>query len=240
MAPHGAALHAFFAGDTEAQLIVRRDDGLEIPLPVSHFFRDASQFTGIDNAALEHCRGHVLDVGAGTGLHSLVLQEKGLSVTSIDTSPQAVEIMEQRGVRDARCIDIFGFQGGPFRTILMMGHGIGMVETITGLDRFLTHAHSLLAEDGRLLLDSLDVRTTDDPSNLTYLEANRRAGRYVGEVRLEFEFREKRGPPCGWLHVDASTLKERAEALGWHCEVILQEPSGDYLAQLIRRVGGRE
>ena len=94
MDPQGMAMLAFFDGDTDAELSVRRDDGLEESIPVSRFFRDASEFTPIENAALDLCRGLVLDVGAGSGLHSLVLQEKGLPVTSIDISPHAVEIIK--------------------------------------------------------------------------------------------------------------------------------------------------
>jgi SAM-dependent methyltransferase len=234
MDPHGTAMLAFFHGDTNAELSVRRDDGLEDSIPVRRFFRDASEFTAIEKAVLDRCRGHVLDVGAGSGLHSMVLQEKGRPVTSIDISPHAVEIMIKRGVEDAHCADVFEFQGGPFDTILLLGRGIGMVETIAGLDRFLTHVQGLVSKDGQVLLDSVDVRATDDPRHLAYHESNRKAGRYVGENRLQFHFQGKKGPNCCWLHVDADTLKERAEAAGWTCDVILQEESGDYLAKLTR------
>lgn len=234
MEPHGMAMQAFFDGDTNAELIIHRDDGQKTPLPVIFFFRNASEFTPIDKAALEHTKGHVLDAGAGSGLHSLYLQEKGLAVTSIDISPQAVEIMKKRGVKNASCADIFDFQGGPFDTILMMGHGIGIAETVEGLNRFLEQAHNLLSENGQLILDSLDVRTTDDPDHLSYLEANRREGRYIGEIRLQFEFQGRKGPYFGWLHVDPDTLNERARMTGWQCDILLKEKSGDYLAKLAR------
>ena len=39
MEPYGAALLAGFDGDASAELILRRDDGREGRLPVSHFFR---------------------------------------------------------------------------------------------------------------------------------------------------------------------------------------------------------
>jgi SAM-dependent methyltransferase len=235
MEPYGAALLAFFQGDTDAKLLVRRDDGQESPLPISHFFREPSQFTSIEKMALEHCDGHVLDAGAGTGLHSLFLQQKGLQVTAIDIIPAAVEIMARRGVNDARCANLFDYyEDTGFDTILMMGHGIGLVETIAGLDRFLTHAQKLLSEKGRVLLDSLDVRVTDDPSNLAYHRSNQQAGRYFGEIRLQFEYQGHKGSYCGWLHVDSVTLKEHAANAGWKCEVIIEEENGDYLAQLTK------
>ena len=39
----------------------------------------------------------------------------------------------------------------------------------------------------------------------------------------------------GWLHADADTLKDRAEKSGWHCDVLILEPDGNYLAMLKRR-----
>ena len=235
MDPFGMALLAYFEGDTAAGLILRRDDGQETALPVSVFFRAPSEFTPIDNAAMDRCIGHVLDVGAGTGLHSLVLQQKGLPVTAIDISPYAVNIMKQRGLVDVHCADILEFQGGRFDTLLMMGHGIGMVETIAGLDRFLAHSHGLLSDHGQVLLHSCDVRITDDPSALAYHEANRQAGRYIGGIRLQSEFQGEKGLYHGWLHVDAETLQEHAESAGWRCEVVHREENGDHLARLTKQ-----
>ncbi len=233
MTPHGLALKAFFKGDTDAELVGRRDDGVGA-LPVSHFFRTPAEFTPIENTALAACRGRVLDVGAGTGLHSLVLQEKGLEVTAIDVSPHAVEIMQARGVKNAHSADIFTFQDGPFDTLLLLGHGIGMVETIAGLSRFLECAPSLLKAGGQILLDSLDVRLTDVPEHQAYHEANRLAGRYVGEIRMQFSFGDLTGPFCGWLHVDPETLQVHAEKADWRCEALAEEENGDYLARLVR------
>ena len=234
MQPYGAALRAYFEGDAGAQLLLRRDDGQEVSMPVSHFFREPSDFTTIEKTALRHCRGRVLDVGGGTGLHSLVLQQQGLSVTAIDINPQAVEIMEQRRVKDVHCADLFSYRAGPFDTLLMMGHGIGAVETVAGLDRFLAHVHGLLAAGGQVLLDSLDVRATSEPGNLAYHEANRQAGRYIGEIRIQLGYQGEQGPLCGWLHVDPETLTEHAGNAGWQCEVLVREETGDYLARLTK------
>ena len=218
-------------------MTVRRDDGLEYALPVGHFFRAPAEFTSLENAALARCRGRVLDIGAGSGLHSLALQERGFAVTALEISPEAVAVMARRGVRDARCADIFQFDGGPFDTLLMLGHGIGITGDLAGLERFLALARRLLAPGGRLLLDSNDVRRTDDPRHLAYHEANRRAGRYVGEIRIQLEFAGRSGPYCGWLHVDPETLAARAARAGWSCEILLEEPAWGYLAALRNRNG---
>ena len=225
----------YFRGNESAALIIRRDDGFDVTLPASHFFRAPDDFSAIENAALELCKGRVLDVGAGSGLHSLVLQSKGFSVTTIDISPHLAEVMTQRGVEDVHCGDIFDYRGGPFDTLLMMGHGIGVVETIAGLDRFLEHAKSLLAEAGQIVLDGHDVRKTDEPAHRAYHEANRKAGRYIGEIRVQVVYEGKVGPTCGWLHVDPEKLEEHAKRAGWRFELIREEPTGDYLARLTKK-----
>jgi len=232
MVPFGHALRAYFSGQSDASLLIRREDGHEDRLPMCHFFRPPAEFSPIEAIALERCRGHILDIGAGSGQHSLVLQAQGKVVSAMDINRDAVDVMLQRGVRDVRCADVCRARGGPFDTMLMLGHGIGMVEDLSGLDRFLAHAHRLAGSNAQLFAHSRDVRQTDDPAHLAYHDANRRAGRYVGEIRIQFEFEGQSGPSCGWLHVDANTLCERAERAGWGCEIVSEDAGGEYLAQL--------
>ena len=90
--PHGLALLDYFHGDTDAEVIVHSAAGEHIVFPVSIFFRKPQQFSPLENTALELCRGRVLDIGAGTGCHSLYLQDHGLSVCAVDILPDAVEV----------------------------------------------------------------------------------------------------------------------------------------------------
>lgn len=232
MMPYARALRAYFAGDTGAELLLRRDDGAAYPLPPAHFFRDEADISPLEAAALALCRGRVLDAGAGAGADSLILQGRGLDVVAIDISPVAVEIMTRRGVRQAICADVFTLRGEQFDTVLLMGHGIGIVGDPAGLDRFLAHVRTLLRPGGCVLLDSMDVTCTEDPAHLAYHAANRRAGRDIGQTYIQFEFAGERGPFCGWLNVQPDTLGAHAQAAGLACEILRQEPNGDYLARL--------
>jgi SAM-dependent methyltransferase len=232
MTPYGLALLAYFEGQIAAEMVIRRDDGVEVTLPARHYYREEKEFTRLEAAALDECSGSVLDIGAGTGLHSLVLQSRGFEVTAIDISTQAVMIMLQRGVRVAQQADIFNYRGGQFDTLTMIGHGIGIVEDLRGLDRFLAHAHELIHGEGQILLDSLDASRTQDAKNLAYHDANQRAGRYLGEIRMQIEFQGKAGPYCGWLHVDSQTLAEHAARAGWASTTFLEQENGEYLARL--------
>lgn len=232
MDPYGSALQDFLDGEASARIAIHRDDGYDSLVPIAVFFRKEEDFSPLENAALDLCRGTVLDIGAGTGCHTLALQRRGLHVTAIDISPQAVAVMTARGAADARRTDVFDLRGERFDTLLMLMHGIGMVETLEGLDRFLRHARTLIAPDGRLAFDSLDVRRTDDAQHLAYHEANRKAGRYFGEIRIRFEYKGRQGPTFGWLHVDAQTLADRAGKAGWRCRVVAEQEDGNYLAEL--------
>jgi len=231
MKPYGMSLLDYHEGYISAAVEIVRDDGLVTPLPASIFFRSAQEYE-IERTALELARGCVLDVGAGTGLHSMFLQEKGLKVCAIDISPEAIQVMQGRGVIDVRRADVMSFAEGKFDTIFMMGHGIGMVETLSGLDQFLANARALLRPGGQILITSLDVRVTSEPINLSYQKHNAEAGHYIGEIRMRFKCRDVAGPLLTWLHVDPKTLTKHAHRFGWHCEVIRMEKDGNYLAGL--------
>ncbi len=231
MRPFGLSLLDYFRGNKSAVMSIIRDDGFVTPLPASAFFRDPREFK-LESIALDLSRGRVLDVGAGTGIHSKYLQDTGLTVCAIDVSPEAAQIMRDRGVLDVRQADIMSFEGEKFHTILMMGHGIGMVENLSGLDRFLSSLNGLLTPEGQLLLTSVDVRRSTEPEDLTYQRQNTESGHYLGEVRMRVEYKNITGPLCGWLYVDPQTLTEHARQFGWWCQVIGQQDDGNYLAQL--------
>ena len=122
--PHAHALRDYFAGARDATLTLYSDLGEQEEIPAALFFRTPEEFFPFERAALELCRGRVLDVGAGTGVHSLYLQERGHDVVAIDVMADAVEIMRERGVRDARYageawieLEYKGVKGPPFREL---------------------------------------------------------------------------------------------------------------------------
>ncbi len=232
MKPHGLALLDYFNGDHSARIAIHRDDGHTDYMAIRTFFREPSDFSHLEHTALDLCRGYVLDVGAGAGPDSLALQERRLSVCAIDISPEACEIMRIRGVKEVYCTDLYELNGGSFDTILMLCHGLGLLEDLSGLDRFLEYAHRLAKSDGQIICDSLDVRYTSNPLHLAYHQANRDAGRYFGEFRMQIEYKGRKWPLWKWLHVDPETLTTTARKAGWSCEILLQEESGDYLGRL--------
>lgn len=228
----GRALMDYHKGNTGATLDYCRDDGHVDTLAVGLFFREVTDMSS-DSISISECRGRILDVGAGIGLHSLHLQERGFTVCAIDVLPEACEIMKDKGIKDVRCIDISGFAEKPFDTILVLGHTIGNVGTLSGLSNFLKCLHKLVTPDGKIIINPLDPRYTNDPRHLAYQKSNVKNNRYTGEVRMHFEYKGLKGPQFNWLNVDHESLEVIAAETGWKCDVLLQEDNGNYLARLV-------
>ena len=227
MAPHGRALEDEYYNRRQHDLIVLREDGYSDAIPVGEFFA-REPLSPEEAQVLERCHGHVLDVGAGAGRHALLLQKRGLCVQAIDVSPQAVRVMQGRGVRKVRCADLMECSSEQFDTILMLGHGLGLAGDLAGLHRWLDHLAGLLAAGGQVLADSVDVRTSQRPVHREYGRFLEAAGRYRGEVRFSLQYEDLIGPELSWLHVDFETLSEIAASRGWLAEFLAQEEGGTY------------
>jgi SAM-dependent methyltransferase len=238
--PYEAAMCAYHRGQHEVTIVVY-DDYERDEAPVSYFFREPDDFPPLERLALDQCRGRILDVGAGSGCHSLELQRRGLSVTAIEILPGLLDILRQRGLRDARQATWMDLQiDQPYDTVLMMMNGLGLAETLTGLDRFFREARRLLQPDGQVLADSTDVRVRMDPEAARTGTLRRPDGRYLGELHFQLEFEGRKGPPFGQLYVDPETLQRRATAAGWGCEMLCEpDEYGHYLVRLtpVSRLG---
>ena len=221
---------AYHRGQHDAVVVVY-DDFERDDAPIAYFFRDPDQFPPYERLALESCRGSVLDVGAGSGCHALALQDRGFKVTAIEALPGLVDIMRDRGVRDARLASWRDLESPPFDTMLVMMNGLGLAETLSGLPHFLRAARRLVHPKGQLLTDSTDVRVRMDPSNRG--TTRQRDGRYVGDLHFQLEFEGRKGDPFPQLYVDPETLAQYCTEEGWSCELI-QPPDeyGHYLARL--------
>ena len=105
--PMGAAILDFQQHGKAARLRVLSSMFEEDEMPVTHLFRSIREMPMLEQKALQLAKGRVLDIGAGSGCHTLELQKKGLAVKAIDISPLSCEAMKLRGVKDAECINLF-------------------------------------------------------------------------------------------------------------------------------------
>ena len=126
--PMGAAIAEYFKTGKAAKLRVMSEMFDEDEIPVKTLFRTYAQMSKLEKLALEKAQGSILDVGAGSGCHSLALQDMGKEVCAIDISPLSVETMKARGVKDVAEVNLFSpMLDRKFDTILMLMNGTGII-----------------------------------------------------------------------------------------------------------------
>lgn len=186
----------------------------------------------LEQTALKHCRGKVLDVGCGAGSHSLYLQqEKKIQVIPIDISKKAVEICKLRGLENAIFHDFFKLENEKFDTILLLMNGSGIIGKLQNLTLFFEKLKSLLAPNGRVLIDSSDLRYLfeEEEDGGIWIDASQG---YYGEMTYQVSYKGAISLPFSWLYLDFETLKFAAESNGFQCSLLQQGTHYDYLAEL--------
>jgi SAM-dependent methyltransferase len=227
----GKALLDFENGNYTEDITTYLSLGEKDVLPLPYLFRDYDAMPIIEQKALDLCRGKVLDVGCGSGSHSLYLQKKGFEVTGVDTSEGAVATAKLRGVANVLHSNVFDYSGMKFDTILLLMNGIGISGQLNKVGRLMTHLETLLNPGGQILLDSSDIIymfELDDDGG--YWVPNN--GKYYGEVEFTMTYKGLKSAPFNWLYLDYKNLKELAEQNNLRCELVCEGPHYDYLARL--------
>lgn len=224
----GAALLDYFNKNYSADIVVKSSISEDDIISIPYLFRSEKELPKLEKKALHLCQGKVLDVGAGSGCHSIILKDKGIDVTAIDTSKGAVEVMQANGL-DAQNIDFYNVKE-KYDTLLFLMNGVGIAGSLSNLKNFLINAKSLLNEGGQLLLDSSDISymfIEEDGSKWVDLNNS-----YYGEVVYQMEYNDLITEKFDWLFVDFSTLKSIAVELDFKVELIFEDDNRQYLAQL--------
>ena len=214
----------------EQQLITWTSLTEEDPVPLAYFFRNYQDMPAIEQKALALSKGKVLDIGCGSGSHSLHLQnEKGLSVCAVDSSLGAAQIAKERGVNQVFHQSILDFKEGSFDTLLLLMNGLGVAKDFQGVLPLLIHLKSLLAPGGQILLDSSDLIYLFEEEDQ---DDWRNAATYYGELDFGIGFKGET-EKFPWLYLDFEHLSQAGELAGFNCEKILDGPNYDYLARLV-------
>ena len=153
----GTALLDYFDGNYTEDIQTFSSLNEEDSLPLPYLFRPFEDMPKLEQLALQHCYGSVLDIGAGAGSHSLWLQNKGTDVMALDQSKGAIDVCQLRGVKKLCNQKIEDFSKEKFDTLLLLMNGIGLAGTLANLPQFLIHLKSLLKDHGQILLDSSDI-----------------------------------------------------------------------------------
>ena len=225
----GEALLNYYHKPGKQRLITWTSLTEEDPVSLSYFFRPYNSMPKIEQKALELAKGKVLDVGCGSGSHSLYLQNtKQLEVLGVDISRGATQVAALRGVKKVVHRSIFDYNEKRFDTILLLMNGLGIAQTFSGVMPLLFHLKSLLQPKGQILVDSSDlIYLFPEEEQLDW----RMADLYYGELDygIRFDGKEEEFP---WLYLDFDHLTTAALQAGLACEKVLDGPNHDYLARL--------
>ena len=230
--PMGAAIADYFNHHKANRLQVFSSQFDEDEIPVRQLFRNAQTMPLLERTALQLANGSILDVGAGSGCHAIALQEMGKEVCAIDISPLSVEVMKQRGVTNARLINLFDEQFvDTFNTILMLMNGSGIIGRLENMPTFFRRMKMLLRPGGCILMDSSDLRYLfEDEDGSFEIDL---AGDYYGEIDFRMQYKDIKGDSFDWLYIDFQTLSLYAAEYGFKAELVKEGKHYDYLAKLI-------
>ena len=226
----GNALLDYWNGNYTEDLYTETTISERDVLPLPYLFRSYSEMPTLEQKALDLAYGKTLDIGCGSGSHSVYLKEKGLNVTAIDISEGAVQVAKLRGL-NARLQDVMTIEDEEFDTLLMLMNGTGIFQKTTQVVEGLMHLKTLLNPGGQILVDSSDLRymydTGDDgaiwvPGELAY----------YGEVEYTVFYKGEQDDPFWMLYLDEALFAVLCQEAGFSMEIVQRGDNYDYLARL--------
>ncbi len=225
----GKALLDYYNGNYSEDIITSTSISSEDILPLPYLFRSFPEMPKLEQKALQLAKGKILDVGCGSGGHSLYLQDGGLPVKAIDISEGAIEVARKRGVLHAEVHHILE-ETDTFDTILLLMNGTGIFQKLVYVSKYLRHLKQLLKPNGQILIDSSDIKYMYDPDSYRdWVDTN---AIYYGELDYFLSYKGEKEVPMKWLYLDFDTLSLACESVGLNCELILGGEHFDYLARL--------
>lgn len=229
--PMGAAISDYFIKGKAGRLSVFSSQFDEDEIPVKDLFRTYGEMSPVEQEALQIAQGRILDVGAGSGCHSLALKEMGKESFAIDISPLSVAVMRERGI-EAENANFFDLSfSSRFDTILMLMNGSGIIGRLQNIGEFFKRARTLLNPGGCIIMDSSDLKYLfeDEDGNFD-IDA---ADGYYGEVDFSMRYKNINGESFDWLYIDYDTLSLHAAQYGFKAELLKKGEHYDYLAKLV-------
>jgi precorrin-6B methylase 2 len=225
--PLGAMMLDYFRGNINACVEIESTDLVMTPMRGKTMFRQYSEMGDLEQYALELCRGKILDVGAGSGCHSLYLQNTGKDVEALDISPGCIETMSRRRIEKLMHQNVYSLEKRKYTTLLMLMNGLGICGTLDGLNLFFQVAKNIVVAGGQIIADSTDLRSLNEGTE----KASQVGGCFI-ETEFIMRYHNIMSEPFKWLYVDFMTLQTLAEVNGFQCERLKTDQDGRYLVKI--------
>jgi len=233
----GKAILDFQTNNSPEDLFTETNISEADEMSVPYLFRNYYEMPKLEQIALQLSKGKILDVGCGAGSHSLYLQEKGMDVTAIDISENAIKACHLRGMKNAKVRNILDLhskdsdrQQNKYDTILVLMNGTGIFGTLSETSNYLQKLKSLLTPNGQILIDSSDIiyMFDEEEDGSKWVPSDG----YYGELVFTISYKNETEKPFPWLYLDYNTLQNAAHANSLKCELVLEGEHFDYLAKL--------
>ena len=221
---HGLAILDYYKRKQNSPLLLHNSYDEPEEMPVEVFFREEIDLTTLEHLALIECKGKVLDVGAGAGAMSLILESRGFDVIALENSPGCVEVMKMSGVSNVVYSDFMDHKE-KYDTLLLLMNGIGLAGSLSNVPKFLEKCVKLLNEGGQILLDSSDI-------SYIYEDESEQPNGYLGDIRYKYEYNGNIGQWFDWVYVRQQELIDTCSSMGINCEILMTDENDQYLACL--------
>jgi SAM-dependent methyltransferase len=221
----GQAIYDYALEQEKGSLFIHNTYGEPDEMPIDVFFREKEDWFDVEQKAFELCKGRVLDIGAGAGIHTLELQKKSFEVDALEISDLSSKVMYLRGVKSIITGNVYDLSVlEPYDTLLLMMNTIGLVGELKNLEFFFSKLKSLIKPNGQILFDSSDVSYLYDGELPVH--------KYHGEMDYQYEYNGKKGEWFKWLYVDFYLAKSIAMEQSIELELFfINKDTGQYLAK---------
>lgn len=226
---YGEFLKDYYFNTLKTEILLHNSYDVAEVLPLDDFFRTIDEMPDLEIFALSLCKGTILDIGAGTGAHSLLLQQQGYNVTALEISKGACQVMYLKGIKNIINQNVFDYDTKKYDTLLLMMNGIGFCGYVDDLKVFLNQAKKLLKPGGKIIFDSSDV---------AYLYQNEPPEQesYYGEIDYQYEYNNVKGNWFSWLYIDKVLMAQLATQAGWQLQIVYEDENQQYLGVLTLKI----
>lgn len=223
--PYGRAIRDAHFGERTGPLLERYgDDAREHPVE-SLYFQTFAGESADEQWVASWLDGPLLDVGAGAGRHALYFQDC-FETVAIDVSPHLVETMRDRGVEDARQVDMFSlrdaFDRDRFRSALVIGTQVSLAGSMQGLRRFLGDLAYVTTPDATAVLDGYHPEWSVEHDAPGYRHDPTPGLAYRVQ---QFEYDDVLGDPLLFRVFGPDRFREATVGTGWTVREVRRHPT---------------